>query len=249
MTLGAVFSDREVARLYRHRAPYPDEVLTVLHDLLVEPRTILDVGAGTGSLARRLAGFAKRVDAVDPSAAMIHEGRSLPGGTEPQLNWILGGAEDAPLSPPYGLITAGASLHWLDLDLALPRFRDALAPGATMAVADTEIVHGSYWDDLLAVIRAHSEVDHHIETADRMEALEAAGRFAIDGRTRTAPMPFEQSVDDYIGMLHSTSTLARVRLGDRAARFDDEVHAVFDRHGLDQLRYGVIGAVTWGRPT
>jgi SAM-dependent methyltransferase len=249
MTLAAVFADQEVARLYRHRAPYPGEVLTTLHGLLVAPRTILDVGAGTGALARRMVGFAERVDAVDPSAAMTREGRRLPGGADPRLHWIQGRAEEAPLSPPYGLVTAGASLHWLDLDRALARVRDGLAPDAVMAVADTEIVHGSYRAELEAVIRAHSEVEHHTETAEFMEELNASGRFAIQGRQRTEPMPFEQSVDDYLEMLHSTSTLARVRLGDRASRLDADVRAVFARHDLDPVRYGVVGVVIWGRPT
>jgi SAM-dependent methyltransferase len=249
MTLGAVFSNRDVASRYRHRAPYPDEVLTTLRGLLVAPRTILDVGAGTGALARRMVGFAERVDAVDPSAAMLREGRRLPDGADPRLRWITGRAEDAPLSPPYGLITAGASLHWLDLDVAFARFRDALAPDAVMAVADTEIVHGSYRPEIEAVIREHSEIEHHTETPDLMNDLDASGRFAIQGRQRTEPMPFEQSIDDYIEMLHSTSTLARIRLGDRAAKFDAAIRAVFARHGLDQLRYGVVGTVVWGRPT
>lgn len=248
MTRGAVFSDREVARLYRHRAPYPAEVLVTLRGLLVAPRTILDVGAGTGALAREMLGFAERVDAVDTSVAMTHVGRRLPGGADSRLRWIVGRAEDAPLSGPYGLITAGASLHWLDLDVALARLRDALAPDAVMAVADTEIVHGSYRPELVAVIRAHSEVEHHTETAEFMEELNASGRFAIQGRIRTEPMPFEQSVDEYLAMLHSTSTLARVRLGDRAARFDSEVRGVFARHGLDRVRFGVVGVVAWGRP-
>jgi hypothetical protein len=82
-----------------------------------------------------------------------------------------------------------------------------------------------------------------------MDSLDASGRFAIDGRHRTAPAQFEQSVDDYLRMLHSTSTLARVRLGDRAPAFDAEVRAVFSRHGLDRVRCDVIGIVTWGRPT
>jgi len=249
MTLGAVFSNRDVVRRYRHRAPYPDEVLTTLGRLLVAPRTILDVGAGTGALARRMAGFAERIDAIDPSAAMIHEGRRLPGGADRRLHWICGRAEDGPLSPPYGLITAGASLHWLDLDVAFARLREALAPGAVLAVADTEIVHGPYRPELEAVIREHSELEHHTETPDLMEELNASGRFAIQGRHRTESVPFEQSVDDYIEMLHSTSTLARLRLGDRASRFDADIRAVFARHGLDRLRYGVVGVVIWGRPT
>jgi SAM-dependent methyltransferase len=196
-----------------------------------------------------MVGFAERVDAVDPSAAMIQEGRRLPGGADRRVHWILGPAEDAPLSPPYGLITAGASLHWLDPDVALSRLREALAPDAVVAVADTEIVHGPYRPELEAVIREYSEIDHHTETENLMDELGASGRFGIQGRHRTEPMPFEQSVGDYVKMLHSTSTLARARLGDRATRFDAEVRAVFARHGLDRLRYGVVGVVIWGRPT
>jgi SAM-dependent methyltransferase len=247
-TLGAVFSDAEVARLYRHRAPYPDEVLSALRGLVVDPHTILDVGAGTGALARRMLAFGARIDAVDPSAAMIEEGRHLSSGGDGRLLWILGRAEDVPLSPPYGLITAGASLHWVDLDVALPRLRDALAPGAVMAIADTEPVHGAYWPDILAVVRAHSELDHHMETPEFVEGLQASGRFALDGQLHTEPTPFEQSIDDYIDMLHSTSTLARVRLGDRSPLFETEVRQVFARHGLDRVRFGVVGRLFWGRP-
>ncbi|MHB8961006.1 MAG: class I SAM-dependent methyltransferase [Candidatus Limnocylindrales bacterium] len=247
-TLGAVFSDAEVARLYCHRAPYPDQVLSTLRGLLVDPHAVLDVGAGTGALARRMLASGARIDAVDPSAAMIEEGRRLPSGGDVRLRWILGRAEDAPLSPPYGLITAGASLHWVDVDLALPRLRDALAPGAVMAIADTEPVHGAYWADLLAVLRAHSELDHHVETPEFVEDLRASGRFALDGQLHTEPTSFEQSIDDYIDMLHSTSTLARVRLGDRSPVFETEVRRVFARQGLDRVRFGVVGHLFWGRP-
>ncbi|HEY8862497.1 MAG TPA: class I SAM-dependent methyltransferase, partial [Candidatus Limnocylindria bacterium] len=99
MTLGEVFRDTDVARAYRQRAPYPEETFAILESLLVDPRTVLDAGAGTGALARRMLRFAKRVDAVDPSEAMIQEGRQLPGGTDPRLAWIKGTAEDAPLDP------------------------------------------------------------------------------------------------------------------------------------------------------
>lgn len=193
--------------------------------------------------------FASRVDAIDPSAAMVAEGRRLSGGHDSRLRWIVGRAEDADLSPPYGLITAGASIHWLDRGVALPRLRDALAPSGVLPVVDTENVHGSYHADVLAVIREYSERAHHVETVDLMDGLRSAGVFVIAGTERTRPMAFEQSVDEYLEMLHSTSTLARVRLGDRSSGFDRQIRATFARHGLDRVRYGVVGVVIWGRPT
>ncbi len=54
MKLGDVFTDAEVARAYRYRAPYPHAVFEILRGLLVEPKVVLDVGAGTGALARRM---------------------------------------------------------------------------------------------------------------------------------------------------------------------------------------------------
>jgi len=248
MRLAEVFGDAEVARLYAYRAPYPAAVFTLLRRLLIAPGNVLDAGAGTGALARGMISFAERIDAVDPSEPMIAAARQLPEGSNRRIRWIVGRAEDAPLSPPYGLITCGASLHWMDLDVILPRFRDALAPGAVVAIVDTENIHGPYHDDVLAIIREHSEIEHHTETKDLIVGLSAAGRFAIEGEDRTPPMPFEQSVGDYIEFLHSTSTLARIRLGDRSDKFDDALRAVFVRHRIDRLRYGVVGLITWGRP-
>ena len=45
--LAATFGHPGVARAYRHRPPYPDEVFDVLEGLITErPRTVLDIGAG-----------------------------------------------------------------------------------------------------------------------------------------------------------------------------------------------------------
>lgn len=248
MKLGDVFTDAEVAERYRYRAPYPDAAFAILRDLIVPPFTVLDAGAGTGAIARGMVRFAERIDAVDPSGAMVGAGRLLPSGSDPTMRWIVGRAEDAPLLPPYGLITCGASLHWMDLEVVWPRFRGALAASAVLAIADVEPVHGTYRDDVLRVIREHSEVEQHTETKDLIDQLQRSGRFALHGLHRTEPVPFEQSVDEYIEMLHSTSTLARARLQERSAQFDAKIRRVFERHELDRVRYGVVGLIAWGRP-
>lgn len=248
--LGRVFADEEVASLYRYRAPYPPEVFTILEQLIVEPRTVLDVGAGTGALARELAPRAARVDAVDPSAAMIAQGRALHGGTDERIRWITGRAEDAPLDPPYGLITAGASLHWTQHDVVLPRLRDALAPGAFVALVDIEPVRerGALGDGILAIIRRYSPIKNRIETSEMLRTLTDRGLFTLEGQKRTAPVPWEQSIDDALRSLHSTSTLSRVTLGDRVEAFDAEVRDAFALHGVERARTEIIGYVAWGRP-
>ncbi len=60
---------------------YPAEVFTVLRGLITDAApAVLDVGCGTGDIARRLSPLVERVDAVDVSAAMIEQGRRQAGG-------------------------------------------------------------------------------------------------------------------------------------------------------------------------
>jgi len=98
MSLGELFADGTCA--HRSRSPYPDAVFKLRQGRLVAPRTVLDAGAGTGALARKVTSFAERIDAVEPSAAMIAEGRDLPGGSDRRICWIAARAEEAPPDPP-----------------------------------------------------------------------------------------------------------------------------------------------------
>ena len=244
--LGRVFADDEVAELYQYRAPYPRGVFAILERLVVGPRFVLDAGAGTGALARHLPRSITRIDVVDPSAAMIARGRALPGGDDPRLRWILGRAEDAPLSPPYGLITVGASLHWMEADVVLPRFRDALAPGAHLAIVNTEKTESGTWNvDLLDVIRRYSPLKDHLETYEMVARDVKRGLFKLEGEERTSPDTTDQSVDDYVRLLGSTSTLSRVTLGSRADAFEAECRDVFARHKMQRVRSEIVGYVAW----
>src|SRR6185436_20285760 len=97
----SAFQESSVAAAYQHRPPYPPETFSVLASLIAgSPRSVLDVGCGTGVIARHLVESVDRVDAVDVSPAMIEQGKRAPHGDHPRLNWITGRAEEAPLAPP-----------------------------------------------------------------------------------------------------------------------------------------------------
>jgi 2-polyprenyl-3-methyl-5-hydroxy-6-metoxy-1,4-benzoquinol methylase len=118
----AAFLQESVARSYHHRPPYPRAVVDALLSLL-EPGVaagaasggaVLDLGCGTGALARDLVTLVGRVDAVDVSEAMIEVGSGLEHGDHRNLRWIRGRLEEAALEGPYDLAVAGDSLHWMD---------------------------------------------------------------------------------------------------------------------------------------
>src|SRR6478735_11388399 len=92
---GAQYQDRSVAAAYPSRPPYPAETFAVLSGLIADASlAVLDVGCGTGDIARRLAPLVERVDAVDVSAAMIAQGRQQPGGDAPNLHWMQATVEE-----------------------------------------------------------------------------------------------------------------------------------------------------------
>jgi trans-aconitate methyltransferase len=151
------FEDQDVIRSYGHRPPYAPEVFAILCELSAgSPRADFDVGCGRGELARPLAAHVKRLDAVDRSAAMIEAGRAAPRGTTPSLCWIVGQVEDAPLYPPYSLITGGRSLHWMDWERILPRFQELLLPGGFLAIVNAKPLPLPWRDKLKEIIHPHS---------------------------------------------------------------------------------------------
>jgi SAM-dependent methyltransferase len=252
--VGEAFQFRGVASAYRHRPTYPPAVFDVLMDLIAgEPRAVLDLGCGTGNVARPLAPLVDRVEAIDVSVAMIEEGKRLPGGDHPRLTWIVGRAEDAPLRPPYALVTAGGSLHWMDWDVLLPRLHDALAPGGRLAIVDVEARPASgdrAWEgEVLELIKRYTTVKEWTPGFDLVAVLERRGLFREQGRTQTAPEPFRQSLDEYVESFHSRATLTRERMGpDDAAAFDAAVRQlVLERVG-DEVEFEIVGEVIWGRP-
>src|SRR5262245_12200277 len=85
----ARFQDQDVVDVYHFRLPYTQEVFETLKALIIDsPRVALDVGTGTGDIARSIAPFVDRVDAVDWSQAMIAKGKKMPGGDNPKIHWI-----------------------------------------------------------------------------------------------------------------------------------------------------------------
>jgi SAM-dependent methyltransferase len=244
------FKDRQVVDAYRLRPPYPDEVFEILADLITdEPRTVLDVGTGTGDIARRLADVARRVDAVDFSQFMIERGKQLLNGDHPHLHWIYGKVEEVPLAPPYALITAGSSIHWMEWSIAFPRFRSLLTPNGSLALIYRRTLPMP-WDVDLRKLRAQFSIRRDYRPSNVVEELETRGYYHKQGGKETAPVPFFQSIDDFIEGLHSKSGFSRERMGQQQATdFDQQVRTLLSQFHTDGvLALQAVGTVTWGIP-
>ncbi|HEY7357103.1 MAG TPA: class I SAM-dependent methyltransferase [Ktedonobacterales bacterium] len=245
----AAFQHPGVARAYRYRPTYAAAVFDILAGLVVDqPRHVLDVGCGTGLLARHFVERVERVDAVDVSEEMIEQGKLLPQGDHPNLTWILGRAEDAPLHPPYSLITAGDSLHWMDWEVVMPRFARMLTPRGKLAVLGADQLPPPWQDALLPVIQRYSVMSNW-QPYDLIKELEERSLFRRVGSQRTEPTPFVQTVDEYIASFHARASLAWGRMtADAAAAFDSEVRALVSRFSPEQVELQLVTEVVWGIP-
>lgn len=250
--VGAVWRHVRTAESYRYRPAYPPQTFDILAALIPEDAlSALDLGCGTGFITRPLAPRVGRVDAVDLSAAMIAEAKGLPGGDHPGITWIVGRAEDVELRGPYGLITAGDSLHWMEWRAVLPRVSDVLSPAGAFAVLSVDATIVPEDEDLTVatatLVRRYST--YRAPGIRLLDELTKHGLFREDGRIETDPVPFRQSVDEYIESFHARASLAWGRMAPEAmTAFDASLKALLlERVGI-VVEQTVRGFVAWGKP-
>ena len=245
------FKDASVASAYRFRPPYPSAVFPLLSDLVIgDPRRVLDAGCGTGFVARPLARHVDQIDAVDFSKPMLEIARTLPGGDRENLRWFHGALENIDLDSPYGLVTAGESLHWMEWSSVLPRFRHLLHPGGFVALVGTaSLDQVPWWQELLPVIQRFS-TNRDFKPYDTVKELSDRGLFAVKGSARTEPETFTQSVFDYVESFHARNGFSRERMRpDHAAAFDAAVAAIVAPYAPDgMLSFRRQGTLVWGIP-
>ena len=245
------FGDRSVADAYVNYPPYAAEVFQVLDGLIQdEPRVALDMGCGTGDVARPLAALVERVDAVDPSAAMLEVGRARAGGDCPNIRWVCQSAEEFAYDTRYSLIVAGASLHWMDWYKVIPRFAAALSDRGYLAIVGGRGIATAPWvDDLNRIIPGYS-TNKDFQPYNLLDELERRRLFAMVGHMRTAPQEYCMPVDQYVELFHARNGFSRQRMdAQAAAAFDAAVRELVapyvDGH---LLTFDVTTDIIWGQP-
>jgi SAM-dependent methyltransferase len=116
----------------RHRPGFPDAFFGRVGraGIGTPGQRVLDLGTGTGSLAR---GFAARgccVVGLDPSAEMLHEAVGLTRGADLRVHYIQATAEATGLRDEgFHVICAGQCWHWFDRARASREVARLLRPG------------------------------------------------------------------------------------------------------------------------
>jgi len=232
----AQFGDEEVAAAYRHRPPYPPETFVILEPLLgSRPRTVLELGAGTGDLTIGLMPLVDRLIAVEPSRPMLERGRRRTAAEQDHVEWLA--------------VVAAEAFHWLDWQSVLPRVAISLVPSGHLILVDRAQGAGLPWEpDLRALIRTYSTNQDYVPY-DTVTELESRGLVVVGGRAETETVVHRQKVDDYVESFHSRNGFSRARLSaERARAFDDQLTTLVRRSCPDDIvPVPVRARITWVR--
>lgn len=123
----------------RHRAGFPDWFYGRLmkRGLFAVSSRILDLGTGTGHLARGFALRGARVTGLDIAGGMMDAARALDAAAGTRIDYITASAEATGLpADSFDLVTAGTCWHWFDGNRAALEAARLLRPGGHLLIAN-----------------------------------------------------------------------------------------------------------------
>jgi len=256
MRLGQAFEDKEVVRYYAYRPPYPAEVFDKLLEISPAHQSVLDLGCGTGKIARTLSRSFDRVTAVDPSDAMLTKGQSLVEDSSSNITWLRGLAESIHFErQPFDLVVAAASIHWMDQDIVFPRLIDVVTDNHVFAVVDGDGAFQppwkSEWDDFSAYWIRELKDERDGPSAKYGSFHNFINRYRgflnVSGETSVLSKPVTQSIKEFVLCQHSRYAFAPFKLGSRLERFDRELGSILEPYAVDgEITFHVRTQITWG---
>ncbi|MGW6846158.1 class I SAM-dependent methyltransferase [Streptomyces sp. NPDC054958] len=232
----------------RHRPPYPAELYALLADrfALDGSQSVLDLGAGPGTVSLPLAPLVEQVYAVDPEPAMLAEGcaRADEQGLG-NISWLRGDAAGIGrlCLPRIDLCVIGDAFHRMDRARVAADLDAVLAPRGGIAVVTSL---PAAWPAVVEEVRARflgpgpgpgtaqgaptRRAD--VSAADRLQ--DAEDQLAKSAFSRVGTTMWERStrctVDQVIGLQFSRASSNPALLGDRKDAFACELRTALLDH-------------------
>ncbi|MDA1240186.1 MAG: class I SAM-dependent methyltransferase [Chloroflexi bacterium] len=221
----------------RFRPPYPPGVYEAIERAarIDGTGTLLDLGAGTGTIAMTLAPRFERVVAVDASAEMVEAGRDLAESRGiTNIEWhVLPAEEIDALGGRYRLVTVGSAFHWMNRPKVLDLLYPLVEPGGAIALTglpgflnlDSTDVGDPLATTVARIVRKHlGEVRRagsgvYREDPKRHEVYLEESRFT-DVQIGQVDFAVDSDLESIVGHIYSTSFANRRILGDRVDAFE-----------------------------
>ena len=223
----------------RYRPGYPAALFDLIAERLMLPAhpAVVDLGAGTGKVARAMAALGWHVTAVEPGAAMLAVLRDCAAGEGLAIATVLATAEQTGLpAAGFEAAVAGEAYHWFDAPAALTEMGRIVRPGGGIAffwnvVDETRSPLVASERRLVAEYGVSgAEVRRPGPLPETRHAIEATEAFAAPDFFQV-PHVVAMTGADYVGLAFTKSHLrtAPAELQDRYRTAFEEMLA---RHGV-----------------
>jgi SAM-dependent methyltransferase len=212
-----------------HRAGFPDSFYERLAARgIAEPGArVVDLGTGTGTLARGFASRGCRAIGIDVSGPLLEQARALAARDGVEVDFREARAEDTGLPAAFAeLVIAGQCWHWFDRARAAREALRVLAPGGWLAIAHFDWIPlpGNVADATEALIRAHNPAwPHHGGIGIHghwLRDLALAGMRGLETFSYDVDVPYTH--ESWRGRIRASAGVAVSLPPEAVAKFDRE---------------------------
>lgn len=221
----------------RHRAGFPDWFYGRLAErgLFSAASRILDLGTGTGSLARGFALAGASVTGLDIADGMMAAARALDVAAGVSITYRTAPAEATGCDPQsFDLVTAGTCWHWFDGAKAAAEAARVLAPGGRLLIANLiwlslpqNVVAAT--EGLISAFNPNWNLNQRDwQGATELATLAAAGFTARESFSVDFDIPY--SPEAWRGRIRASAGVSASLGAAEVEKFDAELAALLDKN-------------------
>lgn len=241
---------RTAADYRRYRAGFPPELVDrlVRRGIGRPDQHLLDVGTGTGSLARLFASKVASVTGLDPAEPLLAQAKELDQAAGVEITYRVATAEDTGLPDRcVDVVTAGQCWHWFDAERAAAEARRVLRPDGVITIAHFD------WIPLPGnVVAATEELilkynpSWHLGGGTGLYPrwltdLAVAGFRSIETFSFDLDVPYPPHA--WVGRVRASAGVAASLPPDQVSEFADELSQILEQHFSGEML--VIPHRTW----